>query len=183
MGQESDTIRKEIENQRGEMGETVDAIAYKADVPSRVKESFSDKKDRLKSQMSKTTERANDATPGVEDVKGGAKQAVGFAQENPLGLAIGGIAIGFLAGLALPGTKVEDERVGPIASDVKSKAADASQEALEHGKQVAQETVQAATDAAKESGTEHASEMKDSAQEMAQSVAGDGSGDGSGPPS
>ena len=165
MGQEPDTIREEIEATRGQMGDTVDAIAHKADVPSRVKESIADKRDRLKSQMSSATSRANEATPGVEDVKGGAKQAVGIAQENPLGLAIGGVAIGFLAGLALPTTRIEDERVGPIADEAKAKAKEAGQEALEHGKDVAQEAAQATTTALKESGSEHASQLQESAQE------------------
>jgi Protein of unknown function (DUF3618) len=33
MGQDPDEIRQEIEQTRAEMGETVEAIGYKADVP------------------------------------------------------------------------------------------------------------------------------------------------------
>jgi len=170
MGQEPSEIREEIEATREQMGTTVDAIAYKADVPGRVKDSISDKRDRLKSQISGMSGKASDATPDMADIQGGAKQAVGIAQENPLGLAIGGVAIGFLAGLAMPSTQAEDERIGPIADEVKSKAKEAGQEAVEHGKEVAQEAAQAATDTAKEAGQQHAEELRDSAQEKAGDV-------------
>ena len=40
MGQDPSQIREEIEQTRSEMGDTVDALAHKTDVKSRVKESF-----------------------------------------------------------------------------------------------------------------------------------------------
>ena len=60
--------------------------------------------------------RVIDATPSGGDVKQKTRQAAGLAKENPLGLAIGAAAIGFLAGLAVPSTRVEDEKLGPVAS-------------------------------------------------------------------
>jgi hypothetical protein len=161
------------------MGETVDALAQKADVKSRMKGSLSSTKDRVKSQFQSASSKAGDATPDidVDGMKRGAGQAVGIAQENPLGLAIGGVAVGFLAGLAMPVTRIENETVGPIADDVKSKAMEAGTEAIEHGKEVAKDTAQAAAEAAKESGTDHMGELKESAQEKAGVSAGDGSQD------
>ena len=102
MGQEPSQIRQEIEETRAEMGDTVDALAYKTDVKTRVKESISDKRERLISQVQGTTHKVGEATPDGQQVKEGAQQAVGVAQENPLGLAIGGLAAGFLAGMMLP---------------------------------------------------------------------------------
>src|SRR5215203_207869 len=102
MGQEPSQIRQEIEETRAEMGDTVDALAYKTDVKTRVKESFSDKRERLIEQVQGTKDKVGGATPDGHQVKEGAQQAVGVAQENPLGLAIGGIAAGFLAGMLLP---------------------------------------------------------------------------------
>src|SRR3954469_24382788 len=148
MGQDPSEIREQIEETREQMGSTVDAIAHRADVPGRVKESLVDKRDRLKEQMSGATSRVSDATPDAGDVRDGAQQAVGIAQENPLGLMIGGVAIGFLAGLAIPLSRAEGERVGPVAGEVKDKALEAGQEAIQHGKEVAQETAQAAAEAA-----------------------------------
>ena len=165
MGQEPDQIRQEIEDTRSQMGDTVQALSHKANVPGRIKESIGDKTDRLRQQMSSTTSKVSDATPGTADIRDGAQQAVGIAQENPLGLAIGGVALGFLVGLALPATKVENENIGPIADDVKETVKETGQEALDRGKQVAQDAASAATDAVKESGQEQAQGLRDSVQE------------------
>jgi len=162
MGQEPNEIRQQIEETRSQMGDTVQALSHKADVPGRVKESISDKTDRLRRQMSSASSQVSDATPSAGDVRDSAKQAVGIAQENPIGLALGGVALGFLAGLALPTTRLEDERIGPIADDVKERAVEAGQEALDRGKQVAQDAASAATDAVKESGQEHAEQLRES---------------------
>ena len=181
MGQEPSQIRQEIEETRAEMGDTVDALAYKTDVKTRVKESISDKRERLIEQVQGTTGKVGEATPDGQQVKEGARQAVGVAQENPLGLAIGGVAAGFLAGMLLPSTKIEDERVGPIADQVKETAAETGQEALERGREVAgqvaeqavegaKEVGQEAMDTAKEAGQEQAEELKDSAKDGAEEV-------------
>lgn len=181
MGQEPSQIRQEIEDTRAEMGDTVDALAYKADVKTRVKESISDKRERLIEQVQGTRGRVGEAAPDGQQVKEGARQAVGVAQENPLGLAIGGLAAGFLAGMMLPSTKIEDERVGPIADQVKETAAETGQEALERGREVAsqvaeqavegaKEVGQEAVETAKEAGQEQAEELKDSAKEGAEEV-------------
>jgi hypothetical protein len=150
MGQDPEAIRRDIEQTREEMGETVEAIGYKADVRTRAKESIQDKTGRLRDKIS-------GATPDGGDVKGGARQAVGVAQENPIGLAVGAMAVGFVAGMLAPSTKVEDEKLGPMADQVKQQAAETGQEALERGKQVAQD----AAETAKESGREHAGGLKE----------------------
>lgn len=172
MGEDPSSIRQEIEDTRGQMGDTVEALAYKADVPGRVKESISSKRDRLVGVMSGTGSKISDATPSGGDLKQGAGQAVGIAQENPLGLAIGGLAVGFLVGLALPKTQIEDERIGRIADDVKEKVKETGQEALESGKQVAQDAASAASDAVSESGREQADELRSSAQDKVAEVQG-----------
>jgi len=168
MGQDPSQIREDIEQTRAEMGDTVDALAHKADVKSRVKESIGDKTERFRNQMSGTASRISDAPPDREQVGEGAQQAVGVAQENPIGLAIGGIAAGFLGGMLLPTTKIEDERLGPVADEVKDKAKETGQEALERGKEVASQVAEQASETAKEAGQQHAEELKSSAQEKAQ---------------
>lgn len=140
MGQDPDTIRREIESTRSEMGETMDAIGYKTDVRSRAKESVQEKTSRFKSKIS-------GATPDSGQVKDGAQQAVGVAQENPIGLAVGALAVGFVAGMLIPSTRVEDEKLGPKADEIKQQAKETGQEAIEKGKQAAAD----AADAARES--------------------------------
>lgn len=170
MGQETSHIREEIEHTRAEMGDTVDALAHKTDVKGRVKESFSEKKERLRSQMVGTASRIGDATPDGQQVKEGARQAVGVAEENPIGLALGGLAAGFLVGMMLPGTKVEDERVGPMADQVKGKAMETAQEAVDRGKEVTGQVAEQAMETAKDAGRKEAEGLKESARENAEEV-------------
>ena len=163
MGQDPSDIREEIEDTRARMGDTVEALGYKTDVKSRAKESVSGKVGSVKSKLT-------GATPDGGDVKQGAQQAVGVAQENPLGMAIGGLAVGFLAGMLVPSSRVEDDKLGPMADQVKDRAKDTGQEALERGKQVAQEAAQSAKETAQESGRQQAEELRSSADDKAREV-------------
>ena len=159
MGQDPSKIREEIEETRSQMGDTVDALTHKADVKGRVKESITDKKERLQEQMRGTTSKISDATPDGGDVKQSAQQAVGVAQRNPIGLALGGVAAGFLIGMTLPTTRIEDERIGQVADDLKDKAKETGQEALERGKEVTTQVAEQAVDTAKEAASEQAEEF------------------------
>jgi gas vesicle protein len=169
MGQNPNAIREQIEQTRERMGETVDALGYKADVPSRAKDSINERVDSLKEKFTGVSGSISDATPDGSDIKQGARQAAGVVQENPLGIAIGAAAVGFLAGMLIPSTRMEDERIGPVSDQVKAQAKQTGQEALEHGKQIAQDTAQVATEKARDA----AVEVKDKAQESAQAHAQD----------
>jgi gas vesicle protein len=193
MGEDPDRIRAQIERTRAEMEDTVDALGYKADVKSRAKESLQDKRDSAKESLMGATSsmkeklvgakdsvsdtaggataRVSDAAPDREQVKRQARQAKGLAQENPIGLALGAVAVGFVAGLLIPSTRVEDEKLGEASDQVVEKAKQTGQEALEHGKQVAQETAQSAQETFKESAQQHGQEVKETAQENAQQAA------------
>jgi hypothetical protein len=163
MGEDPDRIRQDIEATRNEMGETVDALTYKADVKSRAKESLMGTEGLVKSKV------AASATPDGEQVKDGAA-ARRLAQENPLGLAIGSVAVGFIAGLLIPASRVEDRKLGPVADDVKAKAKETGQEALERGQQVAQEAAESARDTVQEKGREHGEELASSARKHQQAA-------------
>jgi ElaB/YqjD/DUF883 family membrane-anchored ribosome-binding protein len=174
------------------MSETVEAVGYKADVPSRAKDAVSDKVENMKSKVSDTatrakeavvgtasragdavsdtTSRVGDATPSGGQVKQQAKRAAGLAQENPLGLAVGAAAVGFLAGLAAPSTRVEDERLGPVAAQVKDRVKETGQEALDRGRQVAQEVASSAAETAKQSTQEHGQGLAQGAKQNAQDL-------------
>lgn len=88
-----------------------------------------------------------------------------------MGLAVGGIAAGFIAGLLAPSTRMEDERIGPMADDVKSTAVDAGREPLDRGKDVVQEAGASAVEIAKERGREEGEEMSASLQQKARDAA------------
>jgi gas vesicle protein len=174
MGEDPNAIRAEIERTREEMGETVDALGYKADVKSRAKDKMTDTRDKITGKITGAKESVagtvSDKTPEADQVKAQGRRAVGIAQENPLGLAIGGVAVGFIAGLLVPSTRVEDEKIGDFADQVKEQAKQTGQEALDRGKDVAQQAASSAAETAKETGQQQAQEMKDSTQERAQSV-------------
>ncbi|HTE68819.1 MAG TPA: hypothetical protein VK942_08690 [Actinomycetes bacterium] len=174
------------------MSETVEAIGYKADVPSRAKEKVSETVDTLKTKVSDTATKAKeavtgttnrvadatsgaaarvgDATPSGGEVRQTTRRAAGMAKENPLGLAIGAAAIGFLAGLAVPSTRVEDEKLGPVADQVKDKVKETGQEALDRGRQVAQEVASSAAETARDRTQEHGQDLADSARQSAKDV-------------
>jgi gas vesicle protein len=181
MGQDPDAIRQDIAQTRAELGETVEAVGYKADVPSRAKDAVSDKVENMKSKVSDTAtrakqavagtaSRAGDATPSRGQVKQTTRRAAGLAKENPLGLAIGAAALGFLAGLAAPSTRVEDEKLGRMSDQVMDKVKETGQEALDRGKQVAQEVASTATETAKDKTQEHGQDLAQSVTQNAQDL-------------
>jgi len=135
---------------------------------SNTKDSITDRKDAVVSKLTGSGSKVSDATPSGQDVKQGARKAAGIAQENPLGLALGGVAVGVLAGMLVPSTRIEDEKRGHLAEKVKDQVKETGCEALERGKQVAQEAAQSAKETAQESGQEQAEELKSSAADSAQ---------------
>jgi gas vesicle protein len=134
---------------------------------------------RVKERIVGTAGSVNESTPSAGDVKQAAQRGASIAQENPLGLAIGSIAVGFLAGMLVPETRVEQEKLGPVADQVKDQVKSTGQEALEHGKQVAQDVASTAQEhvehvkeevkqTAQQSAQEHAEQVKRAAQDNAQ---------------
>jgi Protein of unknown function (DUF3618) len=179
MGEDPRDIEQRIETTRDRMGDTVQALSDKADVPGRMKGYVGDKKDAVVSKVSGARDAIAGTTGSVADSGGElagqatatARRGAGMAQENPLGLAIGSIAAGFVVGVLLPTTRVEQERIGPIADQVKDQVREVGGEVVDHTKQVAQDAAQAATDAAQSSGREHAGELQDTVRESTREAA------------
>jgi hypothetical protein len=162
------------------MGNTVEALGYKADVKSRMKESVAGKKDSLVGSVSggknavvgkadALVSRVGGIVPDASQMKDGAAK-VGVSKENPLGLAVAGAAVGFVVGTMLPKTNIEDEKLGQTSDEVTAKVKGVGQEALERGKSVAQDTLGAATDTAKDSAGNQVDELASSLQGKAQEV-------------
>jgi gas vesicle protein len=176
--EKSEMIRHDIEQTRGEMGDTLDALSYKANVPARTKGWFSYKREAVThacgtgiSKLSNATDsvvsRLSGTTPSSGDIQHGAGRVKDTAERNPLGLTLAGAAVGFVAGLFAPSTRVENEKLGPMSDQVKSQAVEAGHEALEHGKEVATSAAQRAVDTAKAEGKHHGEELSSSLQEKA----------------
>jgi len=184
MGETPDDIREEIEETRARMTDTAEAIGYKADVKSRVKENVAEKKDAVVDSISSGKDavvgkadslvaRVGGIVPESQDLKDGAAK-VGMSRENPLGLTIVGFAAGFVLGTLLPKTRVEDRTMGEISDQVTDKAKEAAQESFERGKAVAQDAVAAAAETVQDRGQEEAQglteSLKDKADEVSRSV-------------
>lgn len=184
MGKDPDEIREEIESTRDRMSDTVDAIAYKADVPNRVQDAVSDKVDAMKSTITGTIgtvrdrvsgmrDRVSDAMPDTGDVQNAAMNTVNTIRENPLGLFFGAAAVGFLLGSLLPSTDIENERLGELGDQLKQTAQATGGQILEQGKAVVRDTLDAAKDAATQSAMQHG---QDVAQTAMQGMQGQRSG-------
>ncbi len=115
-----DAIRQDIDQTRERLGDTVEALAYKTDVAARAKDAVSDGVDAAKGAAAKALEAARSTVAGVgaripssHDAKAGVREAGSLAARNPLGLAIGSAAVGFLIGLILPVSTAARDRSGP----------------------------------------------------------------------
>lgn len=131
-------LLRAIEETRARVGNEVDALSYKTDVPARVGDFVDEKKQAVKDKVTGVkdaiTRTSSDAVPSGEQI-GRLKDT---AERNPLGLAIGGAAVGFVAGLLLPSTRVEDQEMGEMSDRMIDAAKETASDALESGKKVAQ---------------------------------------------
>jgi hypothetical protein len=168
MGQDPSVIRAEIEQTRERVGDEVDALSYKTDVGARVGDYVDDKKEAVKSKLSDAKDTMTEPLPDRRAIKRSARHVLGTAESNPLGLALGGLAVGFVVGTLLPQTRVENERMGEMSDRLIDAAKDTASDAVDRGTQVAQEAVGAAVDTAKESGREQSEELASTLHERTQ---------------
>jgi ElaB/YqjD/DUF883 family membrane-anchored ribosome-binding protein len=103
---EQEQLIGEIEETRAELGETVDALAQKADVKARVSEKVEQRKAALRARrrdvqakVNGARERVSDATP--DEAKRAGSQVVRTAEERPLPAIALAIGLGVLIGRTL----------------------------------------------------------------------------------
>ena len=90
-------LREEIEETRRELGDTVEALAAKADVKARAREKVESTKESVAHKKDDLFGKARETSP--ESVTAGASQATQIAKENPMPVAaIGAFVAGFLVG-------------------------------------------------------------------------------------
>jgi hypothetical protein len=97
-GQRSpEEIQREIEETRADLGDTVEALAGKADVKSRAKERIESVKGDARQKKDEFVSKAKAQSP--DGAAEGAQQLSAKAKENPLPLAVGGALVaGFILG-------------------------------------------------------------------------------------
>ena len=168
MDERTRAIREEVEETRRRVGDEVEALSYKTDVGARLDDYVDDKKQAVRSTVSGAKEGVVSAVDAIVPGDGPPRQRVRSlsrtAERNPLGLAIAGAAVGFVAGLLLPSTDVEDEHLGELSDRVKETAGETGQEALERGKDVARSAIETVKDEGTAQGRELASELKERVQ-------------------
>ena len=169
MGKDPSDIRAEIEETRGRVGDEVDALSYKTDVSARVGDYVDEKKQAVKDKVT----GARDAVTGTASRTMPSGRTVGrvkdTAERNPVGLAVGAAAVGFVVGLVIPSTRIENERIGEMSDRVVEAAKETAGEAVERGKHVVQEAAETAKESGRQQGEELASNLQDRAQETSSS--------------
>lgn len=134
MGEDSAAIRREIDATRARMDETAGALAYKADVPARVRDAVNERISTVKGTMSRVGDRAREANRRAAR---GASRGASMMSENPLGVALGALALGFVAGLLVPMSEAERGRIEPVREELIQRAGRVADEAIAAGRDLA----------------------------------------------
>ena len=132
-----------------------------------VKESVSGVKDSVSEAASSVAERAGElggeARRQTRRLKTNLQQT---AEENPLALAIGAAVVGLALGMLLPGTRREDELMGPARDQL----VDRAERTAERVKDAAVEAGRELKETVKTEIEEHKPELKQVVQEASQTV-------------
>jgi ElaB/YqjD/DUF883 family membrane-anchored ribosome-binding protein len=151
------------------IGEIKDKLASKASsATDQVKDKLSQVGDAAREKAGALKERAGEKLQAVKqragemtaNVKDGARQAytktrervVTTADQHPLEVGLVALAVGVVAGLALPTPNVVNRKVGARADDLRRRTREAGTEIVEKGKRVAQAAVSAVKDEAQAQG-------------------------------
>ena len=141
----------------GSMGETIKSKLPDADAI----------KSKLPGGVADAAGRIGDATPSKDDVKRKAQDVAGSASEHPVAVVAGAAAAGLVAGLALPKTDLEREKLAPAAHNVRAEVQGSVQEAVEQAKSAAQDVASNVAEAVKEKGQQQGGKVGDIAQKAA----------------
>jgi len=202
MGQSADQLRRQIEDTRGELGGTLDAIGDRFS-PGRIVER---RKNRVINGLQSVRERvmgtASDTGSAVADAAGGVADTAGDAvdtlretpdtvrrqtQGNPLAAGAIAIGVGVLLASIFPATDKEQRAAQQLmdkAEPLKDELKQAGQEMAEHLKEPARETVEQVKEVASESAEAVSQTAKDavgatsdSAREATETLRTEASGD------
>jgi hypothetical protein len=165
MGQEPAELRREIEQRREELGDTIDAIGDRVSPGriierrrNRMSEGFRSLKDRVMGTVSNASDAVGDAAGSVRDHVGpGAVK--GQTAGSPIGAGMVAFGIGFLVAAALPANQPEVD------------AAHKAEDALEPAKDALVETAQNVGSSLKDRAVDAAQQVKETATGAAGEIA------------
>jgi hypothetical protein len=127
---------REVREARDRVADDLRDVADNADAVRRSKDTIGDRIESAKSA-------AQGAMSSAQDALGNLRPS-----ENPMLMLLGGLAAGFLIGMIVPISRFENERLGPVAGDLKSRMREAGVQAARRGGEVIKESIEAATESA-----------------------------------
>ncbi len=138
-------------------GKIADGKATLSDTTSKLTDRVNETRDKLADTTSKLAGQLNE-TGGT--LQGQAQTGLRIVRENPLGLVLSGLAVGFLAGVLAPVTDIEREKIAPLRDEIASRAQRAADDVVQHGRGVLQETAAAVTASATKHGQALAEDLQ-----------------------
>ncbi len=178
MDQERSEVREvEVEEARRRVAQDVRSVAHNANVVDRAKENIQGRIDDAKGTVSDRTSDMRDRAGDMRDRVAGARDALqervqGMTRniqlnpgDNPMAMLLAGVALGFLIGMVLPVTRLESQRLGPVADDMKDRMRQARSEVVRRSGEVIKETIEAARETANNSIREQSRDLGFSQEE------------------
>lgn len=102
-------------------------------------------RDRFNSAIKSTRSTVGNAIPTKNDLRNLSGAIVGAIKQNPIGVLLGAVAVGFLAGSLMGRLQARTQTIGA--------------QAVEHGKAVIRDTLEAAQRSAQQHGADFAEEV------------------------
>jgi hypothetical protein len=75
--------------------------------------------------------------PDRDQARSGVGQVAATARANPVPFALGALALGAAVGVLLPSTRVEDERLGATAGELRERGSELGHDTIERGREAA----------------------------------------------
>ena len=124
-------------------------------------------KDKLPDGVGDAKARIGEATPSKEDVKAKAQQAADAASNNPLAVAAGAAAVGLAAGLAIPETELERQKLKPHAQDARQQVEGKVHDTVAQVKGGVKDAVDSTADAVREQAQQQGGKIGQAAEKAA----------------
>lgn len=151
-------LGRKIKDKAGEAGDAIqDAVDGAKDKISGVAHAVSDKTSDMADSLRQEAERRRrQGRQATAKVRGGLDEAGArfkrASNEYPLGVGLGFLGLGLLAGLVIPHTDAEDEWMGESSDELADAAKEKGEELLEKGKVVATHVADKAVEEAERQG-------------------------------
>ncbi len=156
------SARERISSAAGRLSQRVSSARNRtSEAVSSTSHGIRDMGDRASRGLEGVRQSASDAAYRARSsLERGRERIEEVSQEHPLAMGVGCAALGMLAGLLIPRTRVEDERMGAHAEEFKRQVRRTGNNLMEEAKDIASDTAQAAREEMQRQGvtSEHVSD-------------------------